>query len=97
MTIADIPPQTRVSGHYLVLRKEVRQGGRAGSFLDLTLCDATGRVSAKVWDNAAAISEQFQQGDVIEVSGGELNVLDNCGFEYDCVEKITHEQYVSDP
>jgi len=67
--IRDLSPNSQVEGRYLVLRKELRQGGRAGFFLDLTLCDSTGRVPAKVWENASAISERFQQGDVVEVTG----------------------------
>lgn len=67
--IRDIAPNTEVEGRYLVVRKELRQGGRAGFFLDLTLCDPTGRVPAKVWENAVALGERFEQGDVVEISG----------------------------
>ena len=67
--IADISPGSRVEGRYLVARKELRQGGRSGQFLDLTLCDSTGRITARVWEHAAAVAEQFSQGDVVQVSG----------------------------
>ena len=67
--VCDLAPNTHVEGRFLVARKELRQGGRAGYFLDLTLCDATGRVPAKVWENAVSIAERFQQGDVVSVSG----------------------------
>lgn len=67
--VADLAPGSPVAGRFLVVRKELRQGGRAGLFLDCTLCDATGRVSAKVWDRAAELNEQFQQGDVVAVRG----------------------------
>jgi len=69
MRIAELSPNRQVEGRYLVLRKELRQGGRSGFFLDLTLCDSTGRVPAKVWENASAIAQRFQQGDVVEVTG----------------------------
>lgn len=67
--IADLSPGNAVEGRFLVVRKEVRQGGRAGVYLDLTLCDATGRVPARVWDNAAEVAEGFEQGDVVEANG----------------------------
>ena len=67
--IADITAGSPVEGRYLVARKELRQGGRAGHFLDLTLCDSTGRVTARIWDNATTLSERFAQGDVVQVSG----------------------------
>ncbi len=67
--IADIEPGSRVEGRFLVARKELRQGGRAGLFLDLTLCDPTGRLVARVWDNAAAVADGFEAGDVVAVVG----------------------------
>ena len=68
-SIADLSPGNPVEGRFLVARKELRQGGRAGVYLDLTLCDSTGRVPAKVWEKAAEVTEWFQQGDVVAVSG----------------------------
>ena len=67
--IADIVPGNRIEACFLVARKDLRQGGRAGLFLDLTLCDATGRVAARVWENAGTVASQFEQGDVVQVSG----------------------------
>jgi 3'-5' exoribonuclease len=69
MRIADLKPNKAFDCTLLVARKELRQGGRAGHFLDVTLCDPTGRVPARVWDNAAAVADRFQVGDVVSVSG----------------------------
>jgi len=69
MRITDLEPGKEFDCVLLVARKELRQGGRSGHFLDLTLSDATGRVPAKVWENAAAIAERFEAGDVVRVSG----------------------------
>ncbi len=69
MRIAELEPGKEFDSVLLVARKELRQGGRAGFFLDLTLCDATGRVPAKVWENASALSERFEAGDVVRVAG----------------------------
>ncbi len=69
MRVADLEPGKRFECDLLVIRKELRQGGRAGFFLDLTLCDPSGRVPAKVWENAAALAERFDIGDVVRVTG----------------------------
>ncbi len=69
MRIIDLEPGKGFDCVLLVARKELRQGGRSGYFLDLTLCDATGRVPAKVWENAPTIAERFEAGDVVRVSG----------------------------
>ena len=65
MRIIDLRPDKTFDTVLLVVRKELRQGGRAGLFLDLTLCDASGRVPARVWDNAAAVADTFEVGDVV--------------------------------
>ncbi|MFB3882499.1 MAG: 3'-5' exoribonuclease YhaM family protein [Armatimonadota bacterium] len=69
MRVEDFEPGRQVETTLLVTRKELRQGGRSGLFLDLTLCDSTGKIAAKVWDNAASIAERFDVGSVVEVSG----------------------------
>jgi 3'-5' exoribonuclease len=69
MRVTDFEPGNQVESTLLVVRKELRQGGRAGLFLDLTLCDSTGRIPAKVWENAAAIADRFEVGSVVEVTG----------------------------
>ncbi len=67
--IAQISAGDQVKGQYLVVSKELRQGGRSGQFLNLTLCDSTGSIPARIWDNAAQVAAQFSQGDVVQVTG----------------------------
>ncbi len=69
MQIIDLEPGNQVECTFLVVRKELRQGGRSGQYLDLTLCDPSGRIAAKIWENAAAIAERFAVGDVVELAG----------------------------
>jgi 3'-5' exoribonuclease len=92
LKIRDLTPQCQVAGRYLVLRKELRQGGRAGFFLDLTLCDSTGRISAKVWENASAISERFGQGDVVEISGVAETYREELQLRLDSVHPLSPEE-----
>lgn len=90
--VADLMPGSRVEGRFLVARKALRQGGRAGQFLDLTLCDATGRVTARVWDNAAAAAERFAQGDVVRVVGAAETYRDELQVRVDRIEAVPREQ-----
>jgi 3'-5' exoribonuclease len=85
-------PGSRVEGRFLVARKELRQGGRAGQFLDLTLCDATGRVTARVWENAAAAAERFAQGDVVWVVGAAETYRDELQVRVERIEVVAPEQ-----
>jgi 3'-5' exoribonuclease len=90
--VADLVTGSRVEGRFLVARKELRQGGRGGQFLDLTLCDATGRVTARVWDNAAAAAERFAQGDVVWVVGAAETYRDELQVRVDRIEVVSPEQ-----
>ncbi len=54
------------TGFYLCQQKELRSG-RNGDFLSLTLMDATGRISAKVFDDVARQRGEFDEGEFVKV------------------------------
>lgn len=66
--VADLQEGQALSAHFLVLEKEIRNSPRTGtSWLQLELGDRTGSISAKMWDNFAALEKTFEQDDVILV------------------------------
>ncbi len=92
MRVVDFEPNRAVESTLLVVRKELRQGGRAGQFLDLTLCDATGRIPARVWDNAPAIADRFGVGDVVRVSGMAETYRSELQLRVDEIDPLAPEQ-----
>jgi len=92
MRIADLRPDKTFDTALLVVRKELRQGGRAGLFLDLTLCDASGRVPARVWDNAAAVADTFEVGDVVRVAGMTETYRGELQLRLDHIEALPPEE-----
>jgi 3'-5' exoribonuclease len=92
MRVADLKPSKAFESTLLVVRKELRQGGRAGQFLDLTLCDPTGRVPAKIWDNAAAIADRFDVGDVVRVSGMAETYRNELQLRIDDIDPLAPDQ-----
>jgi len=52
---------------FLVRRKQVRQTRRGDDYLDLTLADRSGEISAKIWSNSDAMGVEFDRGDYVEV------------------------------
>ncbi|MGA8143983.1 MAG: HD domain-containing protein [Candidatus Acidiferrales bacterium] len=59
-----------VTSLFLVREKEIRTSPRTGSsWLQLELADRTGTISAKMWDNFAAISGTFDRDDVVQIRG----------------------------
>jgi 3'-5' exoribonuclease len=57
-----------VSSHFLVAQKQLRDRNDGnGKYLSLTLCDRTGRLDGRVWDNAEAWAAKFEQNDFVDV------------------------------
>lgn len=64
--IAEIDGSSSGSGFFLCARKE-RRTGRTGPFLVLVLQDVTGTIDAKVFQDADAISAEFDAGEFVAV------------------------------
>ncbi|MGC1783853.1 MAG: HD domain-containing protein [Acidobacteriaceae bacterium] len=57
-----------VRSHFLVVQKQLRDRNDGnGKYLSLTICDRTGRLDARVWDNAEMLSSKFEQNDFVDV------------------------------
>jgi len=66
--IAEVDAQSAGAGFFLCARKE-RRTGRTGPYLVLTLQDVSGEIAAKVFQDADAVSEQFEAGEFVAVQG----------------------------
>jgi 3'-5' exoribonuclease len=58
-----------VSGCFLVTGKQLKPKKSGEPYLDLTLSDCSGQITAKMWDNVAPASERFDVNDVIRIKG----------------------------
>ena len=57
-----------IRSHFLVAQKQLRdRSDGAAKYLSLTLCDRTGRLDGRVWDNAETWSAKFEQNDFVDV------------------------------
>ncbi|MFB3916987.1 MAG: 3'-5' exoribonuclease YhaM family protein [Terriglobales bacterium] len=54
---------------FLVGSKQVKPKKSGEPYLALTLCDRTGQIEAKMWDNVAEALDAFQQDEFIKVKG----------------------------
>jgi 3'-5' exoribonuclease len=67
--VSSLEAGAAVEGVYAVRRKERRLSRQGRPFLALTLADATGSVSAVVFDEADYFGAQFEEGDRVRVTG----------------------------
>jgi 3'-5' exoribonuclease len=69
--VRDLRPGERVLGFFLVRHKQLEpfRDRTRGEFLTLVLADRTGEILARVWEDAPALAETFDQGQVVKVAG----------------------------
>jgi 3'-5' exoribonuclease len=67
--VSELEANQLVQGVFLVQNKEVRQKKSGEPYLSLTLCDRTGELDAKMWDNAQEAAGLFDRDDFIRVKG----------------------------
>src|SRR3954454_20073719 len=67
--IKDLEPEQPISTFFLVQNKEIRQKKSGEPYLSLSLCDRTGELDAKMWDNVAEVMETFEREDFVKVKG----------------------------
>jgi 3'-5' exoribonuclease len=69
--VRDLHPGKRVLGFFLVRHKQLEpfRDRTRGEFLTLVLADRTGEILARVWEEAPALAETFEQGQVVKVQG----------------------------
>jgi 3'-5' exoribonuclease len=66
--VADLQEGQLFTTLFLVREKEIRTSLRTGSsWLQLELSDRTGTISAKMWDQFAAVEKTFERDDVVQV------------------------------
>src|ERR1700760_1771028 len=67
--IADLAKfeEQSVTGFFSASMKSLRDKKDGGKYLALILKDRTGEMEARMWDNAAEASPEFEQGDVVKL------------------------------
>jgi len=53
----------------LVRSKEIREKKTGEPYLSLSLCDRSGEIEAKMWDNVAEVMDTFERDDFVKVKG----------------------------
>jgi len=67
--IRDMVEGEQVTTFAGVIAKMLKKTKDEKPYLDLTLCDSSGRINAKIWDKAEEFNAKFDQGDAVKVKG----------------------------
>jgi len=67
--VTDLAPDSAVRTAFLVQSKERKITSNGSAYLDLSLQDTTGVISAKLWDYSERTTPPFEADDIIQVEG----------------------------
>jgi 3'-5' exoribonuclease len=67
--VKDLAPDSPVRSTFLVQSKERKITSTGGAYLDLSLQDTTGVISAKLWDYSERTTPPFEADDIVLVEG----------------------------
>src|SRR5579872_1553487 len=67
--ISELAEDRVVDGVYAVVRKERLRTRNGAPYLALELADASGRISARVWNDVELLDTRFAEGDAVHVLG----------------------------
>lgn len=67
--VSELQPNQTITATFLVQSKDIRQKKTGDPYLSLNLCDRTGDVDAKMWDNVAEVMDTFDRDDFVRVKG----------------------------
>jgi 3'-5' exoribonuclease len=68
-TVGELVPNEIVTGHFLVIAKDIRQKKTGEPYLSLHLADKTGEIESKMWDNVTEVMDTFDRDDFVKVKG----------------------------
>ena len=67
--VKDLEPNRNFTTSFLVRSKEIREKKTGEPYLSLYLCDRTGEIEAKMWDNVPEVMDKFERDDFVKVKG----------------------------
>lgn len=67
--IIDFKEGQKIKGFFLCIEKHLRFTKKNDKYIDITLRDVTGHISAKIWNDTKSLESTFDAGDAVAISG----------------------------
>ncbi|MBU0650713.1 HD domain-containing protein [bacterium] len=68
MKIKQLQVNDNIEGYYLVLDKKMAETKTGSSYINMEVGDDSGKINAKIWDNAKEFDSLFKKGDIVKIS-----------------------------
>ena len=92
VAIENLRENDLVEGAYLLSQKQLGTARTGKSYLKLRFQDRTGEIEARVWDNAEALSQRIEAGQVVRVRGTVESYNGKLQFRVDDVRRVSPEE-----
>ncbi len=89
----ELKPNSTVQSTYLCKKKILKKTKEDKSYLELTLSDKSGKIEARVWDNAEDLNTLFNEGDVVRVSASSVLFKNDIQLKVDNIAKAAIDEY----
>jgi 3'-5' exoribonuclease len=86
-TIAELAEDRVVDGVFAVMKKERLQTRAGAAYLALELADASGRITARIWNDVEVLDRRFAEGDAVHVLGRVERFRDKLQLEVRALEQ----------
>jgi 3'-5' exoribonuclease len=90
--LKDIKQGDKITSTFLVAEKNMAFSIKGSPYLNVRLKDKTGELDGKVWDNAAALDQEFKKGDVIYIEGKAAHYRNLIQISITGIKKIAWEE-----
>ena len=67
--VKDLKAESKIKTFFGVAKKSIRKTKDGKTYLDVDLIDRSGRINAKMWDNADKYKDLFVEGDSVAIEG----------------------------
>ncbi len=81
-----------IISNFLVTEKILREGAK-DFYIRLKFADSSGSISGNVWNNAQAVAEKFEEGDVVQVKGFIITYKAQLQVTVNKIKKVPQEEY----
>ncbi|MCE1245093.1 MAG: HD domain-containing protein [Firmicutes bacterium] len=85
--VNNLVDNVRFDSFFYVEEKELRTSRQGKPYLDLKLRDRTGFISAKIWEGAASLNEQFGKDDYVKVRATQEMYQNNPQLKIEMIRK----------
>jgi len=91
--ISEFKDKEKVDSYFMVRKKNLKLTKYDKPYLEISLSDKTGKIEARLWDNAEDFNDKVEVGDVAHVKGTIEKYKDDKQLKLDSMEKADDRAY----